>query len=103
MSRARYPDGELTASHIAPAAKALAWQTSNFIPDREAVARSLRHVPARLHLAAVSTWALRHKAEGNHVANAELRDIASAFEDSHLPLAATDDEIVALAKYRARH
>src|SRR5258708_3103445 len=92
----------LTSSHVAVVAKALAWATSDFITDREHVARSLLHIPPRLQLRAVSAWARRHKAAGNRAANIELRDIAEAFGGTRLDFGATDDEIIALAKSCAR-
>src|SRR2546426_10351660 len=92
---------ELTTSHIAPAAKALAWETSGFITDRELLARFLLNIPPRLHLPAVSAWARRYKAAGNVSANIELRDMSEAFGRSGLDFSATDDEIVELAKSRA--
>ncbi len=88
--------------HIAPDAKALAWATSDFITDREIVAGLLEQVPRRLHLPAVAAWARRHKAAGNRAANIELREMADAFAACGLDFSASDDDIIALAKSRAR-
>jgi hypothetical protein len=97
-----FRDRARALARLAPEARALAWQATDAPADRLHVARQMRAVPWALQVPAVRAWARQYEREGYQAANLALLDLGDSFASSGLDLTASDDEIKALAKRRAR-